>query len=68
MNPIIIALICLTAVSANIRDEQQSTIDYVNSVGTTWTAGHNPRPEGWTMADYEKLCGDLEPKKEDMLP
>jgi len=32
---------------------------HVNGLKTTWTAGHNPHFDGWTLEEIKHLMGTL---------
>jgi cathepsin B len=46
----------------------ESIISYVNSLNTTWTAGHNERFSKLKVKDVKRLCGVLDAIDESPLP
>ncbi len=68
MKTIILALVLTAVFANNIFLDQQSTIEYVNNLKTTWTAGHNHYFDGRTMEEIKSLMGTLETPKHLKLP
>lgn len=74
MKAITILLLSLLAVTAFARFEKKvfldfkSIIDHVNSVQTTWTAGHNKYFDGMDLETIKHLMGTLETPEELKLP
>lgn len=68
MKTIILALVLTAVFANNIFLDQQSIIEHVNSLKTTWTAGHNHYFDGRTMEEIKSLMGTLETPKHLKLP
>jgi hypothetical protein len=49
MKTIVLALVLSVALTGNTFLNQQAIIEHVNSLKTTWTAGHNHYFDGRTM-------------------
>ena len=64
---IVIALITCQELNLQREINHQEMIDHINSMNSTWTAGHNPRFENLKVADAVKLLGSLETPKERKL-
>ena len=54
----IFLLVSIAFVAALPRDEFQHHINKVNSIKTTWKAGHN-FDDGVTLKDVQRMCGAL---------
>jgi hypothetical protein len=67
MKTIVFALVLSVALAGTFLD-QQSIIEHVNSLKTTWTAGHNHYFDGRTMEEIKGLMGTLETPAHMKLP
>lgn len=66
---IVILTLLLTAVFAeNLFLDLQSIAEHVNSLKTTWTAGHNHYFDGKTINEIKSLMGTLETPAHLRLP
>ncbi len=68
MKAIIIAAVLSVALASNVFLDQASLIEHVNSLKTTWTAGHNHYFDGKTMEEIKGLMGTLETPSHLKLP
>jgi len=64
---LVIALISCHDLYLQREVNHNALINVINSLNTTWTAGHNPRFENMKVADAMKLLGALETPKERKL-
>ena len=67
MKSIVFALVSGVALSTNFLD-QNIFIEHVNSLKTTWTAGHNHYFDGKTIDEIKSLMGTLETPEHLKLP
>lgn len=68
MKTLILALLLTAVFADNLFLDQQSIIEHVNSLKTSWTAGHNHYFDGKTMDEIKSLMGTLETPKHLRLP
>lgn len=68
MKAVTLALLGTFAASEHVFLEQQPIIDHINSLGTTWKAGHNHYFDGRTMEEIKSLMGTLETPSHLKLP
>lgn len=68
MKTVIFALAVTAALAGNMFFDQQSMIEHVNSLKTTWKAGHNHYFDGRTMDEIKQLMGTLETPSHLKLP
>ena len=74
MKIIVVLLICLLALSAEAKKNNRSFFDFksiinhINSLKTTWTAGHNSRFDNMDIETIKGMMGALEEPAHMKLP
>jgi hypothetical protein len=56
---LLIALVLSAATAFDYQSWSQPIIEEINSLNTSWTAGHNPYFDGKTYEEIRKLMGSL---------